>query len=264
MAGQFSGQVSSPAVIAVAHTSTSSSPGPGSGMGMVWLVRLAGSEFDAHMASIERTASSMAVSFPWSGSFAGSAADLRGRLHSLFPAPGQVHRALGFRIHGLDDLAVVAEVLDGAGDLDVHHARLVADGAPSVEGARGLVDVVAGPDALAGTEDLAGSGEVEGMDVAGMAVHRDRAARLEPHQLGPAVRGEAQRAERLARAGRDPRHAVGVERPGRLERHGAHSFPPMSAIHPRYGRIGLRPRSNHIRIPLAKQAVAGRRTSIIP
>ena len=67
MAGQLSGQVSSSAVIAVAHTCTSSSPGPGSGMGMVWLVRLAGSEFDAHMASIERTASFMAVSFLWSG-----------------------------------------------------------------------------------------------------------------------------------------------------------------------------------------------------
>src|ERR1044071_3721903 len=86
----------------------------------------------------------------------GSAADLRGRLHAVLPAPGQVHRALGFRIHGLDDLAVVAEVLDGAGDLDVHHAGLVADGSPSVEGARGLVDVVAGSDALAGPEDLTG------------------------------------------------------------------------------------------------------------
>jgi hypothetical protein len=32
-------------------------------MGIVWLARLAGSEFDAHMASIERTASFMAVSF---------------------------------------------------------------------------------------------------------------------------------------------------------------------------------------------------------
>src|SRR6201999_2955138 len=187
-------------------------------------------------------------------SFAGSAADLRGRLHAVLPAPGQVHRALGFRVHGLDDLAVVAEVLDGAGDLDVHHARPVANGSPSVEGARGLVDVVAGPDALPGTEDLTGPGEVEGMDVAGMAVHRDRAARLEPHQLGPAVRGEAQRPERLARAGRDPRHAVGVERPGRLECHVAHSFLPVSAIRPRYGRIGLRPRSNHIRIPWAKWA----------
>ena len=35
MAGQLSGQVSSPAVTAVACTSTSSSPGPGSGTGMV-------------------------------------------------------------------------------------------------------------------------------------------------------------------------------------------------------------------------------------
>ena len=41
--------------------------GPGSGTGMVWLVRLAGSELDAHMARIERTASFMAVSFLWSG-----------------------------------------------------------------------------------------------------------------------------------------------------------------------------------------------------
>ena len=73
MAGQLSGQVSSSAVIAVARTCTSSSPGPGSGMGMFWLVRLAGSEFDAHMARIERTASFMAVSFLWSGEFAAPA-----------------------------------------------------------------------------------------------------------------------------------------------------------------------------------------------
>jgi hypothetical protein len=59
MAGQLSGQVSSSAVIAVARTSTNSSPGPGSGTGTLWLVRLAGSALDAHMARIERTASFM-------------------------------------------------------------------------------------------------------------------------------------------------------------------------------------------------------------
>jgi hypothetical protein len=67
MAGQLSGQVSSSAVIAVARTSTSSSPGPGSGTGTLWLVRLAGSGLEAHMARIERTASFMGVSFLWSG-----------------------------------------------------------------------------------------------------------------------------------------------------------------------------------------------------
>jgi hypothetical protein len=72
MAGQLSGQVSSSAVIAVARTCTSSSPGPGSGTGTFSLVRLAGSEFDAHMARIERTASFMSRVLPvFRGRFSG-------------------------------------------------------------------------------------------------------------------------------------------------------------------------------------------------
>src|SRR5215469_4172819 len=59
MAGQLSGQDGSPAVTAVPRTSTSSSPGPGSGTGTLSLVRLAGSELDAHMARMVRTASFM-------------------------------------------------------------------------------------------------------------------------------------------------------------------------------------------------------------
>src|SRR6266581_3993728 len=123
MAGQLSGQVSSSAVIAVARTSTSSSPGPGSGMGTLWLVRLAGSGLDARIA---RTASFMGHVLPLfrARSFGpASAEDLGGRFHAMLPAPGQVHRALGVRVHGLDDLAVLTEILDGADDLDVHHAR---------------------------------------------------------------------------------------------------------------------------------------------
>jgi hypothetical protein len=84
--------------------------------------------------------------------------------------------------------------------------------------------VVTGPDPLAGAQDLPGTSEVEGMDLAGMAVQRHGAAWLELHQLGPAVRSEAQRAERLARPGRDPCHAVGVQRPGRFECQVAHGF----------------------------------------
>jgi hypothetical protein len=52
-----SGQVSSPAVTAVAQTCTSSSPGPGSGTGTLWQVRLAGSGLEARMARIQRTGS---------------------------------------------------------------------------------------------------------------------------------------------------------------------------------------------------------------
>src|SRR5215510_9680362 len=52
IAGQVSGQVSSPAVTAVAWTSTSSSPGAGSGTGTLWQVRLAGSGPAARIARI--------------------------------------------------------------------------------------------------------------------------------------------------------------------------------------------------------------------
>jgi hypothetical protein len=38
------------------------------------------------------------------------------------------------------------EILDGPGDLDVHHAGLVADRAPSVDGAGRLVHVAARSD----------------------------------------------------------------------------------------------------------------------
>jgi hypothetical protein len=91
------------------------------------------------------------------------------------------------------------------------------DCSPPVDGPCRLVHVVTGPDSLAGAEDLPGTSEVEGMDLAGMAMHRHGAAWLEPHRLGPAVRCDAQRAERVARRGRDPWHAVGVQRPGRVE-----------------------------------------------
>src|SRR6516162_5457081 len=98
----------------------------------------------------------------------------------------------------------------------------VTDRSPPVDGPCRLVYVVTRPDPLAGAQDLPGTSEVEGMDLAGMAVQRHDGARLEPHQLGPAVRSEAQRAERLARPGRDPWHAVGVQRPGRFECQVAH------------------------------------------
>src|SRR5215831_16491363 len=93
---------------------------------------------------------------------------------------------------------------------------------PSVDGAWGLVHVVTGPYPLAGAEDLTRASEVERVYLAAVTMQRNGAARLEPHQLGPAVRGEAQRAERLARPGRDPRHAAGVQGPGWFETHVAH------------------------------------------
>src|SRR5215475_6673328 len=88
---------------------------------------------------------------------------------------------------------------------------------------RSLVHVVTGSYPLAGAEDLTRASEVERVHLAGVTMERNGAARLEPHQLGPAVRGEAQRAKRLARPGRDPRHAAGVQRPGWFETHMAHS-----------------------------------------
>src|SRR5215471_17526492 len=72
------------------------------------------------------------------------------------------------------------------------------------------------------------------MDLAGMAVHPNRAAWLEPHQLRPAVRGKAQRAERLARPGRNPRHAVSVDGPGRFEGQAAHGFLRWTALRTGY------------------------------
>src|SRR5215469_12228416 len=111
----------------------------------------------------------------------------------MLPAPGQVDLPLARRAHGLGDLAILAEVLDDTGHLDVHHAWHVTDRSPPVDHASGLVHIAAGPDSLPSAEDLPGTSEVEGMDLAGMAMHRHGAAWLEPHQLGPAIRGEAQR-----------------------------------------------------------------------
>jgi hypothetical protein len=54
------------------------------------------------------------------------------------------------------------------------------------------------------------------VDLPGVPVQRHTGPRLEPHQLGPAVSSETQRAERLARPERNPRHPLGVQRPGRL------------------------------------------------
>jgi hypothetical protein len=95
----------------------------------------------------------------------------------------------------------------------------VTDRSPPVDNAGGLVHVVTGADSLARAEDLPGT-----------------------------VRSKAQRAERLARPGRDPRHPVGVQRPGRLECHVAHSYLPWSALRRCYGRNGLPSRAN---LPLA-------------
>src|SRR5262249_34323991 len=108
------------------------------------------------------------------------------------------------------------------------HAGLITDRPPSIDGASRLVHVAARPCPLTGTEDLTGASEVERVYLAGMAMQRNHAARLEPHQLRPAVRGETQRAERLARPGRDPRHAASVQRPGWFETHVAHGFLPWS------------------------------------
>src|SRR5689334_8531514 len=184
MAGQLSGHSSSPVVTAVARTSTSTSPGPVSGTGMLWLLRLAGSGLEAHMARIMRTGSLMgcvpsgrsgaragiapsAAPPPATARSAGSSEDLLRRADAMLPAPGQVPRAPGFRVHGLDDLAVPAEILDAAGDLDVHHTRLVADRSPAVHGSGGLVHVVTGSDSLAGAEDLTRASEVDRVQLTG-------------------------------------------------------------------------------------------------
>src|SRR6516165_557158 len=105
----------------------------------------------------------------------------------MLPAPGQVDLPLRRRADGLGDLAILTEVLDDTGHLDVYHAWPVTDRSPPVDHAGGLVHVVTGPDPLAGAEDLPGAREVEGVDLPGMAVHRHGAAWVEPHQLGPAV-----------------------------------------------------------------------------
>src|SRR5690242_9062375 len=94
MTGQLSGQVSSSAVIAVARTRTSSSPGPGSGTGMLSLVRLAGSEFDARMARIERTASFMDRVLPVLRDRCSDQPDLFGRVHAMLLF--ECHGAHGF------------------------------------------------------------------------------------------------------------------------------------------------------------------------
>src|SRR5689334_14646076 len=182
MAGHFSGQVSSSAVMAVARTSTSNSPGPGSGTGTISQVRLDGSALAASMARM-RTGSVTAclrfcagtparVGSGAAGCPAGSAKDPFGWVHVVIPAPGQVYGALGSGVDGLDDLAVVVEILNGPSDLDVHHAGLVADRPPSVDGTGRLVHVAARSDQLAAAEDLTGTADIEGMHLAGMAMER--------------------------------------------------------------------------------------------
>lgn len=52
-----------------------------------------------------------------------SAKDLLARAHTILPAPGQVDLPLGRRAHGLGDLAILTEVLDDTGHLDVHHVH---------------------------------------------------------------------------------------------------------------------------------------------
>jgi len=61
----------------------------------------------------------------------------------------------------------------------MHHAWLVTDRSPSVDGACGLVHVAAGSDPLASAKDLTGASEIEGVHLAGMAVQRNGAARLD-------------------------------------------------------------------------------------
>src|SRR5262249_61938048 len=83
-----------------------------------------------------------------------------------------------------------------------------------VDGPGRLVHVVPGPDPLTGAEDLPGARQVEGMDITGVTMQRNGAARLEPHQLRPAARCKTQRAECLPRSGPNPGQAAGVARPG--------------------------------------------------
>ena len=61
MTGHASGQVSSPAVTAVARTCTSTSPGPGRGTGTLSYRRLAGSALEARMACMVSGALFMAI-----------------------------------------------------------------------------------------------------------------------------------------------------------------------------------------------------------
>src|SRR5690349_24544655 len=67
MTGQASGQVSSPAVTAVARTCTSTSPGPGRGTGTLSYRRLAGSALEARMACMVSGALFMASMIPQAG-----------------------------------------------------------------------------------------------------------------------------------------------------------------------------------------------------
>src|SRR5580693_7172312 len=89
---------------------------------------------------------------------AGSAEDLRGRLDAGVPAPGEIQRFLRRGRDGICDLAVFAQVLDRTYYRDVHHARPLADRAPGVDRARGLVHVAARADDLPGADDLPRAG----------------------------------------------------------------------------------------------------------
>src|SRR5215471_2300737 len=142
----------------------------------------------------------------------------------------------------------------------MHHAGLITDRPPSVDGVRGLVHVATRAYPLAGAEDLTGASEVERVYLAGMAMQRNAAARLEPHQLRPAGRGKPQRAERLARPGRDPWHAAGVQRPGWFESHLVHGFLPWSAVRQRYGGMAcdLGPIRPYLAGPIAGHPPSGR------
>src|SRR5690348_14678776 len=76
MTGQASGQVSSPAVTAVARTCTSTSPGPGRGTGTLSYRRLAGSALEARMACMVSGALFMASMIPQAG-----------EAHTRYPRP---------------------------------------------------------------------------------------------------------------------------------------------------------------------------------
>src|SRR5689334_12349102 len=245
MTGQVSGQVSSWAVTAVAATRTSTSPGAGGGTGTWSRLRLVGSLDEARMARIVPSGLFIGAASLVGGE-RDSAEDPRVGSDALALAPVQVDSALAGRAHGLGDLAIKTEVLDGSGHLEVDDAGPVAGRAPGVNGAGGLVDVVARPDELAGPQDLTRPGDVESVQFAGVPVQGHHAARFQAHQLRPAVRCEAQRTEGLARTGRYPGHGVGVQGQGGFGGQLLHGRSPLvirRLVLARYRSYGLASRS---------------------
>src|SRR5258708_16270777 len=174
---------------------------------MVSQVRLAGFGPEARMARIVRTELVTGCLPFWvrsrnktrarraSAGEAWSAKDLLGRAHTVLLAPGQVDLPLGRRADGLGDLAILIEVLDDTGHLDVHHAWPVTDRSPPVDGAGGLVPIVARADPLPGAEYLPGARDGGGVGLPGVPVRRPTRPPLGPPQPRPALSGEAARAD---------------------------------------------------------------------